>query len=124
MVRAAAVPAARRPGRSHANGSRDRLPAELAPLFWDHPGRRLSLSRDQDLIVRRVAAEGGLREIRLLRSCVGDEVIREVILRTEARGLSPQRIRFWQLLIALPESRADTWVRAARAGTWAGRATR
>jgi hypothetical protein len=73
------------------------------------------------MIVRRVCSEGGLRAIRLLRSRVGDEAIREVILRTEARGLSPQRIRFWQLLLDLPARQADTWVRRARSGDWARR---
>ena len=74
--------------------------------------------------MRRVATDGGLREIRVLRSRLGDEAIRDVILRTEARGLSPQRIRFWQLLLHVPARRADTWVRAARTGTWARRARR
>jgi hypothetical protein len=82
------------------------------------------MRRDRDLVVRRVASEGGLRAIRLLRSRVGDEAIREVILRTEARGLSPRRIRFWQLLLGVPAPTADAWVRAARSGTWARRARR
>jgi hypothetical protein len=110
--------------RRDERGTRDRLPAALARLFWDHAGRALRLSRDRDLIVRRIATDGGLREIRVLRSRLGDEAIREVILRTEARGLSPQRIRFWQLLLHVPARRADTWVRAARSGTWARRARR
>jgi hypothetical protein len=76
------------------------------------------------LIVRRIAGEGGLREMRLLRSRVGDDAIREVIERTSARGLSPQRIRFWQLLLGLPSGRADAWVRAARASNWADRSAR
>jgi hypothetical protein len=61
---------------------------------------------------------------RVLRSRVGDEAIREVILRTEARGLSPQPIRFWQLLLDVPARRADAWVRLARSGSWARRAGR
>ena len=61
--------------------------------------------------------------MQLLRSRVGDAAIRDVIERTEARGLSPQRIRFWQLLLRLPARPADAWVRAARASTWACRAS-
>jgi hypothetical protein len=30
-------------------------------LFWDYPGRRLSLARDRELVVRRILAEGGLQ---------------------------------------------------------------
>jgi len=60
----------------------------------------------------------------LLRSRVGDQAIRDVIERTEARGLSPQRIRFWQLVLRLPARRTDAWVRKARESTWARRARR
>jgi Family of unknown function (DUF6922) len=110
-----------RPKRSRA---RHPLPAGLARLFWDYPGRSLSLDADRELVVRRVAGEGGLREIRLLRARVGDAAIREVIEQSSARGLSPQRIRFWQLLLDLPAQRSDFWVRRARQSTWAGRSRR
>jgi hypothetical protein len=106
---------ARHPASSH------RLPATLTRLFWDYPGQALTLGRDRELVVRRVAIEGGLREIRVLRSHLTDEAIREVLLCNGVRGMSPQRIRFWQLLLDLPARRADAWVRVARAGTWARR---
>jgi hypothetical protein len=93
-------------------------------LFWDYPARSISPDADEDLLVRRVAAEGGWREMSLLRSRIGDQAIRDVIERTEARGLSPQRIRFWQLVLGLPARRADAWVRRARESTWARRARR
>jgi len=82
------------------------------------------LDTDRDLVVRRVVAEGGWREMSLLRSRVGDSAIREVIERTDARGLSPQRIRFWQIILGLPARRANAWVRRAREETWARRALR
>ena len=104
------------PRRSDASGF-DRL-------FWDYPAGSIRPDRDRDLLVRRVAAEGGWREMSLLRSRVGDQAIRDVIERTEARGLSPQRIRFWQLLLGLPARRADAWVRRERESTWARRARR
>ena len=106
---------ARHPASSH------RLPATLTRLFWDYPGQALTLGRDREFVVRRVAIEGGLREIRVLRSQLTDGAIREVLLRDGVRGMSPQRIRFWQLLLDLPARRADAWVRVARAGTWARR---
>ncbi len=93
MARAAPLRPLRRSVRGGARRSDDRLPPGLARLFWDYPPGTLRLGRDGDLIVRRVASEGGLRVIRLLRSRVADEAIREVILRTGARGLSPQRVR-------------------------------
>jgi hypothetical protein len=93
-------------------------------LFWDYPARSISLDADRELVVRRVTAEGGWREMSLLRSRVGDQAIRDVIERTNARGLSPQRVRFWQLVLGLPARRADAWVRRARESTWALRARR
>jgi len=93
----------------------------VASLFWDYPGRRLSVARDRDLIIRRILAEGGLLHVRFIRRRVGDEAIREVLVRSQARGLSPQRIRFWQLLLDVPTRVANAWVRSARAGTWARR---
>lgn len=107
--------------RSKPARSRRPLPARLARLFWEYPARSLSLDEDRQLVVCRVAGEGGLGEIRLLRARVGDTAIRQVIERTSARGLSPQRIRFWQLLLGLPARRVDAWVSRARASTWAKR---
>ena len=93
----------------------------MASLFWDYPERRLSLARDRELVIRRILAEGGLRHVRFIRRRVGDAAIRDVLLRSQARGLSPQRIRFWQLLLDVPARLANAWVRSARAGTWARR---
>ena len=93
----------------------------MAALFWDYPGRRLSLARDRELVIRRILAEGGLQHVRFVRRRVGDEAIREVLLRSRARGLSPERIRFWQLLLDVPARVANPWVTSARAGTWARR---
>jgi hypothetical protein len=82
---------------------------------------RLSLSRDRELVVRRILAEGGLLHVRFIRRNIGDEAIRDVLVSSQARGLSPQRIRFWQLLLDLPAKVANAWVREARGETWARR---
>lgn len=72
-------------------------------------------------MVRRVLAEGGWNDFRALRSRLSDDVIRQVLVDSEARGLTPARIRFWQLVLDIPARQANAWVRVARAGTWAGR---
>jgi hypothetical protein len=112
-----------RPQRRLAQGPRPAtsLPRSVASLFWDYPEKRLSLARDRELVIRRILAEGGLVHMRFIRHRVGDEAIREVLVRSQARGLSPQRIRFWQLLLDVPARLANAWVRSARAGTWARR---
>jgi hypothetical protein len=90
----------------------------LRPLVWDYRGRSLTLGRDRDFLVRRVLAEGGWSAIRALRKHVEDAAIRQILIDSDARGLSPARIRFWQLVLELPARRANAWVRAARHGSW------
>ena len=97
------------------------LPAALRALFWDLPARRLDWAQDHDLIVSRVLVQGGWREASILRQRVGDEGIREWILRHDARGLSPARVRFWELLLDLTKGKADRWVRSARTSVWGKR---
>lgn len=102
-------------------GPARRLPVALRPLFWDQDGGRLTWDRDRDLVVARVLAEGGLKEGQLLRRELGDRALREWVIRNEARGLSPARVRFWELVLDLPRARADAWVRAAQDTVWEGR---
>lgn len=87
-------------------------------MFWEYGAGRVDLRRDRDLVLRRVLAHGGWRETRLLRTRLGDAAIRDFLLASGARGLSPARIRFWELVLDLPRGRTDAWVRAARAGIW------
>ena len=101
---------------------RSTLPAVLRPLFWDHDAGRLRWDRDLELILGRVLSEGGWRHARRLRTRLGDEAIRDWIVSHEARGLSPSRIRFWELLLKLPTKSTDAWVRTARRSSWHRRA--
>lgn len=100
------------------------LPASLRPLFWDYDIATLRWDRDRDLILGRLLRQGGWSEARLLRSRLGDDAVRDWLFGHEARGLAPQRIRFWQLVLGLPRERADAWVRAARDGPWGQRLAR
>lgn len=127
--------AARRGGRMARMGARPRrlrtvkvarrdakpsgaLPVTLRPLFWDLPAHRLNLARDRDLVISRVLTRGGWRDASILRRRMGDEGLREWMLRTDARGLSPAQVRFWELILDLPGKQADRWVRSARASAW------
>lgn len=110
--------------RNRRAGKRGALPAILRPLFWDHDSSNLRWDRDRELILGRVLSQGGRAQVRLLRSRLGDEAIREWILRREGRGLSPSRIRFWELVLRLPPRRAEAWVRSARSSIWEDRVGR
>lgn len=125
MAERAAGRSPRPPGprgsRREGPARRCALPEALRPLFWDHDFPRLRWDRDGDLILARVLAEGGLHHVRILRSRLGDAAIRDWILRHRGRGLSPERIRFWELVLKLPPGTANAWVRAAQRGTWGNR---
>ena len=97
------------------------LPTGLRSLFWDLPSVRLTLERDRDLIVSRVLRSGGWREASILRRLIGDAGLRDWILRSNARGLSPAQVRFWELILDLPKKKADAWVDSARASVWESR---
>ena len=113
--------------RSPKNGDARRsvgLPRSLRSLFWDCNPARLRWDRDREVILGRVLREGGWSHAQLMRARVGDEAIRAFILRHRGRGMSPNRLRFWQLLLGLPSRQADAWVRTARLSSWSSRANR
>lgn len=109
--------------RRHANRGR-RLPRKLRPLFWELDTQALRWDADAGTILGRLLYEGGLEHVRIARSRFGDETIRNWIRHRRGRGLSPQRLRFWELILELPDGEADAWVRAARRSSWAGRTSR
>jgi hypothetical protein len=111
-------------GRQRRRAERAGLPASLRRLFWDHDAAKLSWRRDRDLILARVLGQGGWREAQALRARLGDAAIREWLLRRRGRGLSPSRIRFWELILGIAHREADAWVRAARRSPWHDRARR
>lgn len=110
--------------RRSARSASARLSPLLRPLFWDYDWRELSWARDEELILGRVLAEGGWEQARLLRLRLGDQRIADWLLRREGRGLSAQRLRYWELILGLPKRRVDVWVKAARSGPWGQRARR
>lgn len=94
------------------------LPETLRKLFWDHDFDRLSWERDQDLITARVLVSGPWPSIRWLRRRLGDDGLKRWILSRHGRGLSPQQLRFWQLILDLPSQAVDTWLAAAATDPW------
>ncbi len=99
-----------------------RLPPRLRVLFWDTDAARLDLTRNREFVCARLLQEGGLAEVKFLRVRYGDAALRKWIVRHRARGMTPNRIRFWQLLLQLPERLVSPWLRRARRGDWPRRA--
>jgi len=98
-------------------------PFELFPseLFWDVPADSLSWDKHRNFIVRRVLAEGGEEDGGRLFDLVGRDHVKEWLLKSEGRGMSPRRLRFWGLLLGLPKEQVDRWVARERASIWGRR---
>jgi hypothetical protein len=90
--------------------TRRSLPKYLHGLFWDCDPSELAWPKDRDFIARRVLCEGGWREADWLRRRLGGLDLRDWLLRTKGRGLSPRRLRFWALITDLPQREVDAWL--------------
>lgn len=98
------------------------LPASVRKLFWDTDVRSLHWGRHREAIIGRVLAIGTWADVTWLRRTAGDPALREWILRHEGRGLTPQQLRFWQLLLDLPRRQVDRWLRSESRQVWDRRA--
>lgn len=98
------------------------VPAALRRYFWEYGSEPPSLERDRHTVVLRLLQAGGLDAVRWLRAHVGDDAIREVLVRRRGRGLSPRRLRFWGLVLDLPREQVDGWIAAERSAPWRQRA--
>jgi hypothetical protein len=94
------------------------LPEQLRPFFWDYPFSKLSITKDRDLIVRRILANGSWDAVRWLRKTLGDQALREWLIVHRGRGLTARQLRFWGLLYDLPVRQVNQWVKTAKAGVW------
>lgn len=94
------------------------LPEQLRPFFWDYDFSKLSLTRDQNLIIRRILSDGSWDAVRWLRKKLGDQELREWLINHRGRGLSPRQLRFWGLLYNLPARHVNQWVKTAQTGVW------
>ena len=104
------------------SGQPSALPASVKKLFWDTNPRSLRWDRHREAIIGRILAVGTWSDVTWLRRKIGDPALREWILRHEGRGLTPQQLRFWQLLLDLPRRQVDLWLRSESRQVWDRRA--
>jgi hypothetical protein len=90
----------------------------LRALFWDYDFEALTWKNDQDLITARVLASGTWETVTWLRSRVGDDTLRDWIERHQGRGLSPQQLCFWELILGLPHRQVEAWLAAKERQIW------
>ncbi len=94
------------------------LPGFLRPLFWDTDFLSMRWPRDRDQVTARILASADWKAITWLRRRLSDEGLREWFLAHKGRGLDPPRLRFWELVLDLPEKEVDLWIETMRRDPW------
>jgi hypothetical protein len=97
-------------------------PAELTEglkrYFWDYDPARLSWDHSRHTIVARLIEAGGFDAVRWLLDHLSDEELRDYLIRRGGRGIAPERLRFWGLILDLPRTQVDEWIAAQRSNPW------
>lgn len=103
---------------SHRATAPEPLPEELRGLFWEYDFDDLSWEEDRDLIFRRVLSDGPWEMVQWLQRRAGDPAVREWIREHRGRPLSREQLRFWQLILDLPDAEVDAWLKAREQDPW------
>lgn len=94
---------------------------DLNPLFWDVDFETLSWEGHRNFIIQRVLMHGSLAMLRWLREKIGDQALADWIVMHQGGGLSPRQLRYWELILDLPNTQVDGWVEARRESIWENR---
>jgi len=94
------------------------IPESMYALFWEYNPETLSLEQDRDLIIGRVLSTAGWGGVQWLRSEVVDSELRNWILNSKGKNISPPRLRFWELLLDLPHSQVSEWLSGTGRRIW------
>lgn len=97
------------------------LPPSVVRLLHDCDPRSVRWEEHRGFLVDRILSEGDWETIRWLRRAAGDAALRERIVSTKGRRLSPRQLRLWQVLLDLPEEEVTAWLRDPRRSIWDGR---
>jgi hypothetical protein len=100
------------------------IPDELRPLFWDCDFESLQWLDDKDFITSRVLTSGEWDALQWLRGKTGDTALREWLKSHNGGGLSPERLRFWELLLHIPHRMVNSWIMKESHSIWRQRAAR
>jgi transcriptional regulator with XRE-family HTH domain len=83
--------------RERGEGKRQRTPARLRRLFWDHALRPPDLERYPAWVARRVLELGSLEDVAALMRYYGRDVFLDVV--AGARFESPRTRAFWESVL-------------------------
>lgn len=94
------------------------LPESLRPLFWEYDFDDLSWDEDRELVIGRVLAHGPWPGVQWLWRKIGDDGLREWIVKTRGRSLDPKRLSFWRLILDLSKEEVDRWLEERATNPW------
>ena len=94
------------------------LPKFLRPLFWEFDFSKMYWPDDRELVIRKILEDGDWNAIRWLRSMGAFFEVKQYITKTEGKGLSPQKLRFWELVLDLKHSTVTRWIEKMRSNPW------
>src|SRR3990172_8027942 len=100
------------------NTLKTKLPMFLQPFFWDYDFDAITWEDDRELITTRLLSSGDWKALTWLRSRAGDHSLHDWIERHQGGGLSPQRLRFWEIVLGLPHRQVNVWLTAERQTVW------
>lgn len=97
------------------------LPQSLQEFFWDYRFNQLTWEGDRELVIRRLLTHGSWEAITWLRRKIGDSDLRKWLITHQGRGLSPRQLRFWSLVLAIPNRQVSAWMPTERLEPWSKR---
>jgi hypothetical protein len=100
------------------------LPDNLRLLFWDCDFEMLQWPNDMEFITGRILTSGEWDALQWLRTQIGDTSLREWFKSHHGGGLSPERLRFWELVLRIPHRIVDSWILKESRTIWRQRAAR
>ena len=103
---------------ARGNQRRTKLPEHLRPLFWDYPFGRLRWETDAPFVINRILARGSFGSLKWLRRKIGDEGLRQWITQHRGRGLGPDDLAFWQVVLELPKKSVKDWLQDPGRKVW------
>ncbi len=96
----------------------------LRLLFWDCDFESLQWLDDKEFITSRILTSGEWDALQWLRGKIGDTVFREWLKSHHGGGLSPERLRFWELVLRIPHRIVNSWIMKESRTIWRQRAAR
>jgi hypothetical protein len=90
----------------------------LRPFFWEYDFNLLSWEEDADLMIARILSRGSWKATRWLRAKAGDDRLKEWIIHNRGRGLGPRHLRFWELILDLPQGQVNEWLATGEQTFW------